>query len=111
LKNLDLCGSLIIETKNDSRQKDRKKNSKIEAKCSLDSVNIVNKGIDWGAKNCFWKNKINRKETVYICLHGNAQFYAKDLSFIGHQAFEVPSGKRLIVEKEGTELSKKLEDI
>lgn len=49
-------------------------------RCRLQSVKIVNEGINWTSpNNVYWKHDVERSESVKIILHGNAEFEAKDV--------------------------------
>lgn len=64
-------------------------------KCELKNVRVSNKGIDWEADNIFWKDKIKTLEVLKITLQGNAEFYAKDVTFEGKREIMVPDGHRI----------------
>lgn len=97
LVNLDLEGSLLIEAKSvlgrervDGSLQHRGKSGK----CKLKNVNVHNAGIDWEKGNIFWKNRIHRKESLTIVLHGDAEFEAENVTFSGKRRIEVPAGYR-----------------
>lgn len=71
--------------------------SEQNGKCELKNVKVVNRGIDRGARNSYWKNKIARHEQLKIVLHGNAEFYAADVCFEGGKCIEVHAGTRMEV--------------
>jgi UTP---glucose-1-phosphate uridylyltransferase len=48
-------------------------------RCKLQKVKVSNKGLDWSSpKNVYWKNAVERCESLKIFLHGNAEFEASD---------------------------------
>ncbi|TXI41179.1 MAG: hypothetical protein E6Q59_02510 [Nitrosomonas sp.] len=64
-------------------------------KCSLHKVKIRNAGIDYSTSQPYWRNEIQRKESLTIILQGNGEFHASDVSFDGGQTIEVSDGERL----------------
>ncbi|KAG8085859.1 hypothetical protein GUJ93_ZPchr0010g10262, partial [Zizania palustris] len=108
-KDVELDGSLIILA--DNIMGSTKKNTNGEqimhygarcGRCKLQSVNIVNKGINWSsANNVYWKHDVDRSESVKIILHGNAEFEAKDVVLKGNHIFEVPSGHKMCIIDDG----------
>lgn len=114
LQDLYLEGSLLIKADNPLGKEDA---SGIiyygieTGKCILRSVKIINHGIDYKANNCYWKNEIARKEALEIILHGNAEFYADNVTFNGAHHFEVPDGHRMVVTMQGNKIHTSLEEI
>uniref|UniRef100_A0ACD5T9R2 Uncharacterized protein n=1 Tax=Avena sativa TaxID=4498 RepID=A0ACD5T9R2_AVESA len=104
-KDVELDGSLIILA--DNIMGSTKRNTHGEeilhygarcGRCKLESVKIVNDGISWGSpSNVYWKNDVERSESLRIILHGNAEFEAKDVLLKGNHIFEVPDGHRMCV--------------
>lgn len=97
IKDLDISGSLVIEA--DSPLGKKGKNGVVLygeecAKCELLNVKIVNKGINRKANNIYWKNQIERHESLKIVLHGNAEFFAENITINGNHRIEVPDGHR-----------------
>lgn len=95
LKELDLDGSLIIKA--DAvmgciDQSMQLRYGEANGQCVLHRVKVKNKGINRTAKNVYWKNQIEREESLTIILHGNAKFIAKDVSFVGNHRIEVADG-------------------
>nr|AAT47007.1 unknown protein [Oryza sativa Japonica Group] len=81
-------------------------------RCKLQSVKIVNKGINWSsANNVYWKHDVERSESVKIILHENAEFEAKDVVLKGNHIFEVPTGHRMRIVQDGPEFVAKLDPI
>ncbi len=105
IKNLNLRGSLLVEAKDLLGMKNP--NGEIQysqncGKCSLHNVVVENRGIDRSVENTFWMNKIQRNAALRIVLHGNAEFYAADLTLEGDHFIEVPHGYKVIAsEKDG----------
>lgn len=96
-------GSLIILA--DSIMGGKNSNKRIcynenSGKCTLKNVHIRNSGIDYSAKNIFWKQKVKRKESLEIILHGNAEFFAENVHFDGKYRIEVPDGHRMVAYEE-----------
>lgn len=51
------------------------------SKCKLQNVKVRNKGLNWNSpKNVYWKNEVERFESLKIILHGNAEFEASDVT-------------------------------
>lgn len=66
------------------------------ARCKLQNVRVLNKGIDWeSGDNIYWKHEVRRCEALKVLLHGNAEFEATDVTLEGNHVFEVPDGYRL----------------
>ncbi|MBA3815859.1 MAG: UTP--glucose-1-phosphate uridylyltransferase [Parachlamydiaceae bacterium] len=101
--NLNLSGSLLIMAKSIMGKKQADGivvyDSASCGKCRLINVTIQNQGISRSSKNIFWKHEIDRKESLKIVLHGNAEFFAENVHFVGNYHFEVPEGHRMIVEQ------------
>jgi len=108
LENLELEGSLIIET-------DLIKNSNKEfynsASCVLQNVKIKNLGINKDEKNIYWENKISRKEYFKIILGENSQFYAKNVEFINTHEIIVPSNHKMFILRKKDKIIYKTEKI
>jgi hypothetical protein len=92
IENLDLKGSLVIESSSPLGLKDEKGLIHYggESRCTLHHVKIENKGIDFEATDQFWKNGIQRKEGVYIYLEEGAEFFAENIHLKGNHVFQVP---------------------
>lgn len=105
LENLELDGSLLIQSERPIghlNEEELLQYSEESSKCELYDVKVVNKGIDRLKVQEWWRGELPRKEAVEIKLHGNAEFYAEKVTFIGSYHIEVPSGHRMIAkEKEG----------
>lgn len=98
IRELTLEGSLIIRAKaplGNLTGTGLIEYSEYNGKCELHNVKVVNRGIDWRASNCYWKNSIQHHEKMEIILHGNAEFYAKDVCLEGNMRIEVPAGSRM----------------
>jgi len=114
ISNLNLQGSLLIEARNVTGTQDI---SGIifygtdSGKCTLRNVKVINKGIDRAASNQYWKNQIARQEEMRITLHGNAEFFAQDMTFQGTHRIEVPDGSRMVATQEGERVEFRLEPI
>ena len=91
LENLNLEGSLLINATN-SLGLSGQAYSHQGGKCTLKNVQVQNKGIKRDAANVYWKNQIEREESLHIILHGNGEFYAEGVVFKGAKTFEVPAG-------------------
>lgn len=99
ISHLEVTGSLMIESKSPLGRNDHKEHLRYgsESRCSLRNVRIVNKGIDKGASQNYWKDEISRLETCRVILHEGAEFHAEDVSLVGDFIFEVSSDHRLEV--------------
>jgi UTP---glucose-1-phosphate uridylyltransferase len=62
-----------------------------ESRCILKQVTICNQGIDHQASQVYWKNQLQRKESVQIILEEGAEFYAENIILEGTHAFKVPA--------------------
>lgn len=105
IQDLTLKGSLLIFADGaigERNTQDILTYSHNTGKCELINVTVENAGIDPTGKNVFWKNEVVRKERLRIHLHGNGEFYAKDVVFKGNMTIHVPDGCRMIaVMKDG----------
>lgn len=105
--NLDLEGSLIIEAECIMGKEDARGvliyNSEQTGKCVLDNVVVRNRGREKSGGADAWKCKPTRYEALRITIHGNGEFFAKDVVLEGNIHFEVPAGQRLVVYKQGKE--------
>ncbi|KAF3330620.1 UDP-sugar [Carex littledalei] len=73
-------------------------------KCKLQKVKVRNKGLNWNSpKNVYWKNEVERFESLKIILHGNAEFEASDVTLEGDHVFEVPDGYRMCLYRDNKE--------
>jgi len=107
--NIDLEGSLIIEAKSIMGNKNADGVMLYDdaqcGKCTLKNVKIRNDGrVRAPGKNA-WKCQEERKESLNIILHGNAEFFAEDLEFQGDVHYEVQAGHRLVVYRQGEEIA------
>ncbi len=106
--DLDLDGSLSIIAKSPMGHQDRDgllRYSENAGKCTLKNVRVRNKGIDWHARNVFWKREISRTEECRIIISGNGEFYAEDVQLSGPMTIEVEDGMRLIAKTLGGKLT------
>ncbi|GAB2299315.1 UTP--glucose-1-phosphate uridylyltransferase 3, chloroplastic [Dionaea muscipula] len=68
------------------------------ARCRLQNVRVMNKGIDWkSGENIYWKHDLQRQEVLKVVLHGNAEFEAINVTLKGSHVFEVPDGHKLLI--------------
>lgn len=114
LSQLHLEGSLIIYADTILGRHDS--NGVIQygdhsGKCELHRVTIKNKGINRQASNQYWKHQVTRQELCQILLHGNAEFFAEDVTFNGQYIIEVPDGHRMIAYMHGSQIHYKLEKL
>jgi UTP---glucose-1-phosphate uridylyltransferase len=99
IKKITLDGSCIIKGDEESR-------------CRLHNVTIENKGIDTSAQNSYWKNEISRHECCCITLHGDAEFYAAEITLKGEINIDVPAGHRMTAYRdERDEIAYSIEEI
>jgi hypothetical protein len=99
MENVNLDGSLLICA--ESPLGKRNENGVVEysdecGKCRLYNVSVQNAGIDRGAPNSYWQDKIERKGMLKISLMGNSEFEARDVAFTTPMEIIVPDGKRVI---------------
>ncbi|XP_057523230.1 UTP--glucose-1-phosphate uridylyltransferase 3, chloroplastic [Amaranthus tricolor] len=118
-KDVQLDGSMIIIAENvmGAMGTDESGEPVLEyghrcARCKLQNVRVLNKGIDWESEgNIFWRHEVHRDECLKIMLHGNAEFEATDVTLEGNHVFEVPDGCRLKVTSTNPGVSMQLEPI
>lgn len=97
--NLNLSGSLIIETESSMGHLDESNYlvySNRSGKCTLINTTIENKGIQKDKENIFWKNHLKREEKCQIYLEENAEFFAKNVVLRGDYDIHVPKNTRMI---------------
>lgn len=104
IKNLSLKGSLHIEA--DQVMGHLENNQELtygeaSGKCTLHNVTVINHGIHYKEQSKYWKNEIERKEVLLIQLEGNAEFFAKNVTFKGPQQIKVPADHKLTAFMEG----------
>lgn len=111
--NLDLEGSLIVEADCIMGKEDQhgllKFNSEHCGKCNLIDLRVRNQGREMTSFNEVWKMQYARKEALRITLHGNAEFFAENVTLEGDVHFDVPEGHRLVVYQQGDEIAWHLE--
>jgi UTP---glucose-1-phosphate uridylyltransferase len=109
IENLHLDGSLIIEADHIMGRKDPHGvilyDSAHTGKCSLINVSVKNKGLESSQREPAWKRKTTRSEALHITLHGNAEFFAENVSLEGEMQFDVPNGHRLVIYPQGNEIA------
>lgn len=99
LDELTLNGSLLIEATALLGHRDEEGMicySEKSGKCWLEGVTVKNKGINREKSTNWWKNGYERDEALHIVIHGDGEFYAKDVTFSGDERIEVPAGVRII---------------
>ena len=102
LQHLDRSGSLKIMAKDIFGQTQalpgKVSYNHLGGKCQLYNVKVNNPGIDYQCgHNCYFRDEVRHLAALEIILHGNAEFYAKDVVFEGPRHIEVPSGQRMEV--------------
>ncbi|KMS99348.1 hypothetical protein BVRB_2g045760 [Beta vulgaris subsp. vulgaris] len=115
-KDVQLNGSLIIVADNvmGAMKADKSGEPLLEyghrcARCKLQNVRVLNKGIDWeSGLNMYWRHEVHRNECLKVMLHGNAEFEAIDVTLEGNHVFEVPDGHRLKITSTNSGISKQL---
>ncbi|KAL8137487.1 hypothetical protein V2J09_003488 [Rumex salicifolius] len=96
-RDVQLDGSMIIsaenamgEVKSDSNGKSILQYGHRCPRCKLQNVRVVNRGINWeSGENIYWKNQVQRHESLKIVLHGNSEFDASDVTIEGDHLFEL----------------------
>lgn len=114
ISNIDIQGCLLIESSSPLGCHNEKGilNFGGESRCVLRDVQVINKGMDYSKKSCFWKNEISRQEAMRIVLGEGSEFHAENVLFEGDLLFEVPAGHRLQVSQDNDGmLIKKFEKI
>lgn len=95
IKDFYLRGSFLIQSNDPMGIKfsESKLNySHYGGRCTLYNVKIINNGINKSYRNVYWSNEIKRKESFTLILHGNSEFYAKNVNFEGNYLIEVEDG-------------------
>jgi hypothetical protein len=114
LRDLSLEGSLSIVAGDVLGEKNKEgviRYSEKNGKCALHNVSVRNAGVN-RKDNCIpWRKQYQRKAAVRIILHGDAEFYANGVTFIGDHTFEVPAGHRMRVKQQGDNLEVDLQPI
>lgn len=113
IESLDLQGSLLVTA---STPLGPIKESKLIyseecGKLQLYNVKVKNAGRNAKQKLQAWKNEPLRKESLSIILNGNAEFYAKDVTFEGDMKIVVPDGIRMSAMNENGKITFKQEPI
>lgn len=107
IENLKVAGSLIIRASDMMGSLDDQSvlnYGEETGKCVLRRVVVNNKGIDRSSQTPYWKNEMPRHESLQIILHGNGEFCAENVTFLGDILIEVPNGYRLTAyQEEGEE--------
>ena len=98
IHNVSIAGSLLITAANITGVKDPKTGLRDfgggVGQLILENVQVKNAGIDPCADNCYWKNRIARKEACRIILEGNSQFVARNITLSGNLSITVKDGMR-----------------
>ncbi len=89
MENVEIDGSLIIRVVGAEKKS-------FSGKCFLKNVHVVNGGVDTQKQNVYWKNQIERKESLCIFLHQGSEFVAENMLFEKDQKIEVPPKSRMI---------------
>ncbi|XP_021732516.1 UTP--glucose-1-phosphate uridylyltransferase 3, chloroplastic-like [Chenopodium quinoa] len=118
-RDVQLDGSMIIVAENvmGTMKTDESREPLLEygyrcARCKLQNVKVLNKGIDWEPEgNIYWRHEVHRNECLKVMLHGNAEFEATDVTLKGSHLFEVPDGYRLKVTSADPGISLQLDPI
>ncbi len=84
VENLDIDGSLEINTGSDQT-----------GKCILKNVRIRNSGINREATRSFWKDEVVYREKCKIFIEEGGEFYAENVLLRGELRIHVPSGKKV----------------
>ncbi|MFA6916156.1 MAG: UTP--glucose-1-phosphate uridylyltransferase [Parachlamydiales bacterium] len=79
-------------------------------KCTLRNVTILNEGVE-RADAIPWKKELKYKECLEIVLHGDAEFYAQNVTFKGAKRYEVPPGYRLKISQNEEGIRESLQKI
>jgi UTP---glucose-1-phosphate uridylyltransferase len=98
IRDLYIKGSAIIQAE---RVMGKKIQDKIEFTsevgcCTLNNVKIINKGINKSSIDHYWKNNAKHHEAFNVCLEGESEFIAENVTFEGNWNIHVPHGIRAI---------------
>jgi UTP---glucose-1-phosphate uridylyltransferase len=107
ISHLNLSGSLHIIADQVLGESDRNgtlQYSEKAGRCRLINVAVKNRGVNPNADHVYWKGEIQRDELCEIIIHGDGEFYAKNLLLYGNMKIEVDNGMRLIAFEERGEL-------
>lgn len=89
IEHLKLHGSLQIQ-------------GTFTSKCTLKNVTVHNDGIDRTKENIYWKNKIERRESLKIVIEGDGEFFAEGVIFTGNWEIEVKQGQKVTAVQDGS---------
>ncbi len=91
ISNIHLSGSLLITGPS--------------GKCILEDVTVDNQGISRSSNNVYWKNGIDRFESLSISIQGTGEFVAKNIVFTGSHVIVVPDGFRVTAHMDDGKIS------
>ncbi|MBX9743618.1 MAG: hypothetical protein K2X08_00205 [Chlamydiales bacterium] len=72
-----------------------------ESRCILNSVRVLNEGVDWEHSHPFWVYELMRFESLHISLRGQSELIIEDVELLGDQRLIVEDGTRMILSKQG----------
>lgn len=107
LVNLQLDGSLIIHAESVMGKVDEKGILQYgidNGKCALINCKVRNSGITKNRSNVYWKQEINREESLHIAIEGNGEFFAEDVTFNGSMHILVPDQHRVVATAKNGEI-------
>lgn len=99
MQGLDLQGSFHLRSPN------------LEGRAYLKNITCRNKGIDPEGGHLYWEGGVSSEEMVEIILHGNAEVWAEDVTFVGSHFFEVPAGHRCRIYQDKNKIKTLVEKI
>lgn len=101
ISNLSVDGSLLVVAEQIMGRNNEKAGhleySPHVGRCVLKNVQVKNKGIDRGAKNSYFKSRVQRLECARVHLLGDSELIAKDVVLEGNMDIVVQPGTRAIV--------------
>lgn len=69
-------------------------------KCVLRRVRFENQGIDFSVPNSYFQRAITYREKCEICIEGDGEFVAEDVTFRGAMSIRVSPGERVVAKEE-----------
>ena len=107
LENLNLTGSLIIDTPTPTGHIDARsllRFSNQTGRCILKNITVKNKGKSRSKKEPFWSHAPKRLESLHIELDPSSLFIAENVTFKGTHAIHVPKNTCMTAHQSGSDI-------
>lgn len=108
ISTLNLKGSLIVQADTplgSTTPKGTLKYTHNSGKCTLLNCTVENKGAYPAPSSAYWRDTLDRHESLTIHLEGNAEFLAENVHFKGLFNLIVPNGYRMVARQEDGKVS------